>query len=516
MKLLSLTLGIALISTVSCSKLDDKTYGTISAATDEEAAKIIPPAAYLQGAYDALNSFADQGGVYALMEHSSDEMMGPTRGTDWDDNGVWRKIHLHTWDPIHDGVNAAWDRLNTGQFRATQAIAFSGESAQVKAEASFLRAWFMFYILDLFGQVPSRELSDPLDANPKVLTRIQAVDQSIADLIYAEANLTANTSSDKVTKQAAQALLAKIYLNKAVYSSASGGALNFVKADMDKVIEYSNKVVNSGKFSLLPSGKYFDNFSWNNTGTSELIFSIKNIPGDVRANPRFTWRMGTHYNMVTNGWNGFTTLADFYDSFEPSDERRGVALPGLTDVTGMRAGFLIGQQVDAAGKPLQGRNGPLILTRNVSLTASDDVQGIRVIKYAPQPDATGNIKDTDERQTDNDLVFLRYADVLLMKAEAVLRGGSDPLGQSPLQIVNNLRSTRGASPLSSVDNASLLAERGRELYYEGWRRQDQIRFGTFNDPVDQRPTKSASTKTIFPIPQKAIDTNPNLTQNPGY
>jgi hypothetical protein len=516
-KLLSLAMGIAMLGTVSCSKLDDQTYGTISAATDEEAAKIIPPAAYLQGAYDALNSWDNQGGVYAMMEHPTDEMMGPTRGTDWDDGGVWRQLHLHTWTPTHGEVNSAWDRLNTGQFRATQAIAFAGDNVQVKAEASFIKAWFMFFILDLYGQVPSRELTDPLDANPKVLTRSQAVDQCIADLTFAEANLTANTGADKVTKQAAQALLAKIYLNKAVYSSATpGGPLNFAKADMDKVIEFSNKVISSGKFSLQPIGKYFESFSWNNTGSSELIFSVKNIPGDVRANPRFTWRMGTHYNQATNGWNGFTTLADFYDSFEPADSRIGGALPGLTDVTGLRTGFLIGQQFDGAGKPLQGRSAPMVFTKNVSLTASDDLLGIRVVKYAPKPDATGNIKDVDERQTDNDYVFLRYGDVLLMKAEAILRGGSDPSGQSALQIVNNLRATRGASVLANLTSASMLAERGRELYYEGWRRQDQIRFGTFNDPVDQRPTKSAATKLIFPIPQKAVDTNPNLKQNPGY
>lgn len=513
-KLFGLAFGIVMLGSAGCSKLDDKTYGTISAATDEEAAKIIPASAYLQGAYDALNSFADQGGVYALMEHSSDEMMGPTRGTDWDDNGVWRKIHLHTWDPVHNSVNDAWDRLNTGQFRATQAIAFAGTSNQVKAEASFLRAWFTFYLLDFFGQVPSRELTDPLDANPKVLTRTEALAKCIEDLTFAEANLTVNTTADRVTQQAAQALLAKVYLNKAVYTGAVGGPYTFDKADMDKVIENCNKVINSGKFSLQPSGKYFQSFYWDNTSSPELIFSIKNIPGDVRANPRFTWRMGTHYNQATNGWNGFTTLADFYDSFEPTDERKGVALPGLTDVTGMRAGFLIGQQYDGKGAALQGRSGPLVFTRDVSLTASDDLRGIRVIKYAPHPDATGNIKDNDEKQTDNDLVFLRYADVILMKAEAVFRGGSD--ASSALSIINSIRVVRGATPLLTLAAKDILAERGRELYYEGWRRQDQIRFGTFNDPVDQRPTKSAPTRDIFPIPQKALDTNPNLKQNPGY
>jgi starch-binding outer membrane protein, SusD/RagB family len=103
-----------------------------------------------------------------------------------------------------------------------------------------------------------------------------------------------------------------------------------------------------------------------------------------------------------------------------------------------------------------------------------------------------------------------------MKAEAILRGGTDPMGETALSLVNRIRSTRNASALGGLTEKDLLAERGRELYWEGWRRNDQIRFGTFNDPVDQRESKSDPSKTIFPIPQRAVDTNPNLVQNPGY
>ncbi len=117
----------------------------------------------------------------------------------------------------------------------------------------------------------------------------------------------------------------------------------------------------------------------------------------------------------------------------------------------------------------------------------------------------------------NDYVLLRYADVVLMKAEAILRGGTDTQGQTAATIVNDLRASRKATTLGTVDLTAVLAERGRELYWEGWRRQDQIRFGTFLNPVDQRPTKSPATAVLFPFPQQAIDSNPNLApQNPGY
>jgi hypothetical protein len=147
------------------------------------------------------------------------------------------------------------------------------------------------------------------------------------------------------------------------------------------------------------------------------------------------------------------------------------------------------------------------------LNYSTEAQGIRVIKYLPHPAADGSVNDDNAT---NAYVLLRYSDVLLMKAEAIMRGGADPLGQTPLAIVNTLRTDRGASALAAVDATVMLAERGRELYWEGWRRNDQIRFGKFNDPVDQRPAKSAAFRTVYPIPQRAVDSNPNLKQNTGY
>ena len=101
-----------------------------------------------------------------------------------------------------------------------------------------------------------------------------------------------------------------------------------------------------------------------------------------------------------------------------------------------------------------------------------------------------------------------------MKAEAILRGGTD--AQTPAAIVNAVRANRGVGALSPVNLTTLLAERGRELYLEAWRRNDLIRFGKFNDPVDQRPNASAGTKVVFPIPNIALSSNPNLKQNTGY
>ncbi|HUH32340.1 MAG TPA: RagB/SusD family nutrient uptake outer membrane protein [Daejeonella sp.] len=502
-------------SLAGCSKLDDKTFDAISKETVDGEQAAIDPVLALQGVYDGLNDFSDQAGVYGLTELPTDEQMLPTRGTDWGDFGVWRKLHQHTWDPFNERINEAWDRLNRNIFRANQAIAFAGANNQVKGEASFLRAWYMFHVIDLFGQVPFREVTDGPEANPKVYTRAEATDLMIKDLEFAEANL-AYGAPGRASKGAAQALLAKVYLNKAVFTSTTpGGPYTFAKADMDKAIDYSNKVIASGRYNLGAKGEYFNNFHWDNSTLSkELIFVVENIEGAVKANVQNRFRMTLHYSQTPDGWNGFTTLADFYKSFEAGDERIGGSFPGLSDKIGLKTGFLVGQQFGPGQVPLKNRSGqPLVFTPDANLLFATEEKGIRVIKYLPKPnDANNGIND----QAGNDYIFLRYADVLLMKAEAIQRGGTDATGQSAALLVNNLRTVRGASTPVTVDDKMLLAERGRELYWEGWRRNDMIRFGVFHEPVDQRETKSDPSRSLFPIPQRAVDTNPNLSQNPGY
>ncbi|MBU0696754.1 MAG: RagB/SusD family nutrient uptake outer membrane protein [Bacteroidetes bacterium] len=499
--------GILLVSISGCTKLDEEVLGSkfVNTSTTSSTAD-------LAGVYNVLNGFTDQANLYALQEQSTDEMMGPTRGTDWGDFGTWRKLHQHTWDPFHNQINSTWDQLNTGVYRATQVIAAASDN-KIKAEASFLRAFFMFQMVDLFGQQPFRNPTDSPETNPKVMSRVEATDFLIKDLEFAEANLPLG-SADKANKTAAQTLLAKVYLNKAVYTGTTlGGPYTFAKADMDKAVDYCNKVISTSGKSLTPT--YFDNFAPENTALSkEEIFVIGNKEGAAIGNVQNRFRMTLHYNQTPSGWNGFTTLADFYHSFESTDQRIGGSYPGFTDKVGMKSGFLIGQQYGPNNEVLKDRSGNnLVFTENVNLLFAKEADGIRVIKYIPKPNAKN---DGIIEQAANDYIFLRFADVLLMKAEGILRGGTDAQGKTALQLVNDLRSTRGASLFTSLDVKNLLAERGRELYWEGWRRNDMIRFGVFNDPVDQRATKSAPSRTLFPIPQRAVDTNPNLKQNPGY
>ncbi|NBB28197.1 RagB/SusD family nutrient uptake outer membrane protein [Cellulophaga sp. BC115SP] len=500
-------LTLAMGGAIGCTNLDDAVLDRLTDASS------ISPDLTLKSAYQSLGSnFTDQANVYALTEHPSDEMQGPTRGADWDDNGRWRNLHTHTWTNQSDDVLGAWNNLNRGHALANEVINNPKATAKQKAEAIYLRAFYMFYTMDLFGQVAFRDPANP-GALPKALSRKEAAAQIISDL---NANIpsldnASGSNSGTATKEAARFLLAKVYLNKAVYDqdpSSPAGPFTFAKADMDQVVSLADAITGSGKFSL--TANYFDNFHFENSSRSkELIFVIQNEKGASNNNGssvRNRYYMTTHYNQVPSGWNGFTTLSDFYNSFEKTDSRLGAAVPGLTDKSGLRAGFLAGQQYDQNGVALNDRSGkPLSFTAKYDFKVASEADGIRVIKYIP------DLSDIDSPA--NDYVFFRYADLLLMKAEALFRGGNTA---GALTIINDLRKTRGVAALAALTANDILAERGRELYWEGWRRNDQIRFGTFANPVDNRTTASPAYRVVFPIPQRELEINSNLKQNVGY
>jgi hypothetical protein len=328
--------------------------------------------------------------------------------------------------------------------------------------------------------------------------------------------------------------LAKTYLNKAVFKQdpkTPAGPFTFDPADMNKVISLVDAIAANPNLSI--SNNYWDNFSWENiTKSTENIFVR---PHDGGINVSWATHMGFHYSQAPSGWNGFTTLSDFYNSFANTDTRRGGRMLNYTyrdsitptgdtvqvGLMGATVGFLVGQirgpKGGTVGNPvvdLKDRSGnPLVFTPDVSLFFSTETKGIRTNKYPLDP---STINGTGGGSSANDYVFFRLSDALLIKAEAILRGGTGTGGQTPLSIVNSIRKKRGVGDLTSVDLPILLAERGREFYQEGWRRNDMIRFGVFNDPVQQRPNASDPSRVVFPIPNIALSSNPNLKQNFGY
>ncbi|SEC19696.1 Starch-binding associating with outer membrane [Tenacibaculum sp. MAR_2009_124] len=515
-------MSISLIFTMACTDLEvEQTDSILGEAFDGLDSS--ESSAQVDDMYNQIRGYiGDQANTFALSEVTTDALLIPTRGSDWGDNGIWRQLHQHSWTPDHAYITNVWNQWNQLQLSGSRVIDDrSAPSAEVKAHALFLRGLAMFVILDNFGQVPFRDTkADPI-ADPDVFTGADAVNFIVTDLEAAISGLPeATVSGDNVrsTKAAGRYLLAKVLLNKHIYTK-SGSA---DAADMTRVISLVDEIASQG--FALQSG-YFDIFK--DTPDTETIWYINTGVGNRIFN-------GLHYNSTTaggGGWNGFSTLAEYYDLFEGDannnrydasgmaidgqEERRGGVPPSgdgsMTEGSNVGFGFLIGQQYDLDGTPLEDRAGaPLSFTREFTSTATGEsslvdngeVSGIRMMKYNPR---YGGFTEHE--------IFFRYADAYLMKAEAMMRSGGDAT-----TMVNTLRTMRGAATIASVSEQDLIDERGRELYMEFWRRNDLIRFGQYTRDWEFKDPSAIGNadRQLFPIPASQIILNPNLTQNPGY
>jgi starch-binding outer membrane protein, SusD/RagB family len=493
----------------NCTKLDEKLNSTLTA---EQAAEFSSAAGLLKATYDQLQPvMGNEASYWNLTEQTTDELVGPTRGTDWSDNGRWRKLHLHTYDGTHDIMSGVYQNLLIMQYSASNVLNFK-PTAQQAAEARFLRAYTMYCTLIGWGQLPFKA-NDDKSPLPVVLNPADGIAFVIKELNEILPALPAITASGPAlaNQDAARFLLMKCYLNKGMLINRK--APTFDNADMQQVITLAGQM--TGTYSL--TDNFFDNFGETNSADSkERIFVLPNGPSIKRtgsnnsAQARINCTL--HYAMTPGGWNGFTTLSDFYDKFEATDTRRGGDYPKVTSKTGIKAGLLLGQQYDQTGAEIidQRAGAPLIFTREVNLVETEKrpitQSGIRVYKI------TASSQGQADNPT-NDIMFFRYADVLLMKAEAQFRSGD---AASALAGINVIRTKRGASSLSALTADVILDERARELYWEGWRREDQLRFGTLLKPNQLKPGTSADAFLLFPIPVNDLAANPNLKQNPGF
>lgn len=555
-------LFLVALTAVSCTKLNEHLSSTF---TNAQTANALGPAGVgllLQAAYaDLAGPFTNQDQVFSLEENTADESLVPTRGGDWDDNGVWRVLHAHTWNADHGQILSVFNGLNKINFDATNVLGFKPSASQA-AQARFLRALALYYLLDLYGQYPVRQPGENLLNAPTVKTGAAAAQFIIDELNAALPDLPSFTNDGTASQEAAKALLMRAYLNRGAW--ANRASPTFADADMQQVITLGNQIINGGKFHY--ATEYFKNFDASNSSSPEIIFGYVNNSGVAANNsgPQARWCMTLHYNQYTPdnpnaGWNGFSTISDFYNSFgttaQPTtatssanringfftgvgannnpdtaiDYRLGGRYyPGVTDVSGQRPGFMIGQQYNELGLPEHDRKTPPnplafdpAIAANMQEQGSNlEVTGIRVEKYPP--DFTGGAS-TYQSNAGNDIVILRYSDVVLMVAEAKLRAAS-PDNAGALALVNALRTVRHAGALPSIslvntsnlyDPNTLLCERGRELYWETVRRTDLIRYGVFLKPWQYKPSDDPK-YLVFPIPSQALAANPNLKQNPGY
>ena len=461
-------------------------------------------------------------GYYNLSEITTDEMLVPTRGSDWFDNGRWLEIHRQTWTANSgsalDDMNGTWNDLFSGVARANLMIdviekAGAPGSAAPLAELRSLRAFYYYMLQDFFGGVPL-VTSTELGQNARA-TRKEIFDFIESELLEVRDDLPATRPAGdygRLTRGAANAILASLYLNAGVftketginatgYNSCSGITVSGGQDACAAAVDAADAVIESGIYSLATN--FLNNFSINNESSPENIFVIAHTaqPGLGLSIPMRT----LHYNQLSTGgggpWNGFATLAETYNAFDASDNRRQIWL------VGQQKSFNTGQNItDRTGNPL-------VYTPEINnIEQATEAEGVRYNKFPPLPDAPAGDAHP------NDFPYFRLAEMHLIKAEALAEQGNAGAALAEVNFVR-ARAFEPDEPLAGLSGeglrAAILNERLFEFAGEAKRRQDLVRHGRFTEARQFKDLREAH-RVLFPIPAVQIQTNPLLTQNAGY
>lgn len=471
--------------------------------------------------------------IWGFQETTTDECFFPTRGTDWFDGGVWVQDYTLTWTPMHRDVVDTWNDLSSSISASNVAYANIGPAianesktkARYRSQVLFLRSFYEYCMYDLYRTYPVRSPSETdftkapaifkgkpgFDRLVTVVKDLYPIMTDRNEAIYGDPN-----------KDAGLMLLAKLYLNKQVYTGESG---------YDSCLIYLNQLINSGNYGL--ANNYFNMFSVDNDknfkeADDEAIFvSVFNDDQDYGNDDNVQWVKTTfHYSQNLGSsfspWNGACATGGYLLNtwIAGTDTATDVRWRDSSIYKDMAVvlGFNYGQQYAAGtGEALSDRNGnPLIFTFDVPLSDALEYQGVRVLKYPPR------VVPVNAARFPNDYIIWRYADALLMKAECLVRTGGSVADART--IVNQIRTKRNAPEIPATVNSAeemlnkIYIERGLELYWEGHRRQDMIRFGTFLAAKDSKPDVSPEKAILLPIPATAISGTPGgvLQQNPGY
>ena len=450
-----------------------------------------------------------QWAYYNLSSISSDEQVVPTRGSDWFDNGRWLEIHRQTWTASSgsalDDMNGLWNDMFSGVAKANLMIDIVDKStsptkAATIAELKTLRAWYYYVLMDMFGGVPLVTTTE-VEPRPRV-TRDSLFKFIVSELTTSRAALPVKGKTDygRITKGAADAMLANLYLNAPVFQgTVTAAGLQRAPARYQEAIAAADSVINSGLYQLAPD--YAANFATTNDASPELIFVIVNsqVPGLGMSLPQRT----LHYNQHAVGggpWNGFAGVVDTYRAFDPADKRRAV--------------WLVGPQVNfVTGAPTTTRAGaPLSFTETIGdVTKAGEEEGPRLNKFPPLVTAPNGDSHP------NDYPYFRLAEMFMIKAEAL-----NELGQSgaAVALLNQVRARATTAQIPAGSSQAqvrqiIVNERLFEFVGEGKRRQDLIRLGGYTAARRFKPATEGY-RVLFPIPSTQIANNPLLQQNPGY
>ena len=465
---------------------------------------------YIGGSSDGQGLQGTCRGVYDIQTFGSDEAMLPTRGGDWYDGGIWQAMYMHSWSAGHDLAKNSWLYLykvitlcnrSLEQLFSHSHLIDSETLLAYQAEVRALRAIYYWQLLDLFGRVPLITSTDvsmndvQQSERAEIFTFVVQELKEVAEWLCIENSVRPGDYYGRVTRPVADFVLAKLMLNAEVYCGTP----------MWEETKYYCDLIEDQGFKL--ESDYAFNFAVYNEMSTENIWTIpmdKNLYSNQQQNlyRSYHYRHAAAYGFTAENGSCATlrTLQVFgYDT--PVQDTRFDLNYWAGTVTDLDGNVV----PDRVGNPLVYY--PWEVEMDLSGSTYVEMAGARMKKYAVDKNAL-----KDGKLMDNDIVLFRYADVLLMRAEALLRSGGD--GQADYDAVR----LRAGMPTRELTLQNLLDERLLELCWEGWRRQDLIRFGQFQslysgpDAIDETDGHT----TIYPIPADVMALNQNLLQNPGY
>lgn len=488
---------------------------------------------YIGGNSDSQGLQGTGRGIYDLNTFTTDEAIIPTRGGDWYDGGFWQGLFLHKWGINNDAIQATWEYLYKVVMLSNKSLEqienytlthADAELPAYRAEVRALRAMYYYYLTDLFGSIPL-VLSSKVASKDIVLSERENIFnfifkelQETAPLLPAQFSNRSGNYYGRLTRPVAYFLLAKLALNSEIYMDNNwvddthpNGKTIFFDVDGNTFNAWQTVKFYCDQITALGyrlESDYAANFAVYNEGSVENIFTIPMNKTLYTNQMQYLFR-SRHYNhakaLGLSGENGSSATIEALQTFGYETNEQDPRFDYC---------YYAGTVYDLKGNVVKLDDGTALVYEpwKVKLDLSDEpyekTAGARMKKYEIDDKAM-----KDGKLMENDIVLFRYADVLLMKSEAKVRDGRN--GDEEL---NQVR-TRVGAPERTATLDNLLAERQLELAWEGWRRQDLIRFGQFTRSYNSRPqlpNEESGYTIVFPIPEKIRQMNPEWEQHPGY
>jgi hypothetical protein len=546
----------------SCNSwLEEKNYG--NPTTKDMMSKEENVVLLVGQAYADVKWLHDHWGYWGVASLTSDECLCPIRmpGEHWSDGGYWRNLNTHNWDPMANAFKNIWNTTISGAvlcnkllstLEASKSIMSESVYKQYVGELETLRTYYYYMLFDCFGRIPYKEKfedkTEPLMAPQDVWSKLVTCLEKNAPNLPVVNDANRATNYGRVTQGFAYSLLARLYLNAESFGCTPDNVtlpsdikISSVNDFYTAVVRCCDKIINSGSYKIEPD--FFTNFKIDNSASKENIFVIvENGNGDfdARSNGSMSNKLRIEmltmhycqqktYDMIEKPWNGFCARPSFIDRYAGSDVR-GPGNEGKGTKNEKQWGWFLGPIYSSNGETLlKDENGdPAVIRKEIkSLDGALWGDGARMFKYEID-------KDKKYQFCENDFVLFRYADVLWMKEEALLRGGSGSSSAQTEDFKTMLRRAfaydadgevafKAAYP-KALTLEGILDERGREFAWENIRRRDLIRFGKFNDPsYVEYITGTDDYRRWFPIPYSVLEKSVRdeqghaiWTQNPGY